>query len=84
MKPQIILGAYYHDKVTDFHGTAMGIVDYFTGCSQGLLVPKVDDSGRLQEAQCFDIQRLVGRDTVPILYVDNSYVTGFDKEAPKR
>ena len=84
MKPQIILGAYYHDKVTGFHGTAMGIVDYFTGCSQALLVPKVDDSGKLQEAQWFDIQRLVRRDSVPILSVDNSYVTGFDKEAPKR
>lgn len=84
MKPEIKLGAYYHDKVTGFHGTATGLVEYFTGCNQVLLVPKCDDAGKIQESQWFDIQRVVRRDQVPILTVDNTYVNGPDKEAPKR
>lgn len=84
MKPQIVLGAYYHDKVTGFHGTATGLVDYFTGCSQALLVPRCDEAGKLQDSQWFDIQRLVLHPAVQVLTVDNTYVTGFDKEAPKR
>lgn len=50
MKPQIILGDYYHDQVTGFHGTATGIVEYLTGCNQVLLVPRCDEDGKLQEA----------------------------------
>ena len=80
----IILGAYYHDVVTGFHGTATGLVRYLTGCNQVLLVPKVGGDGKLQDAQWFDVQRVVVHPDVHIIRVDNTWTPGPDKEAPKR
>lgn len=79
-----LFGFTLRDKVTGFTGVATGAVQYITGCNQVLLVPKVDEQGKLRDSQWFDEQRLEllpGEDAV---HVDNSQFNGPDKEAPKR
>ena len=43
------------DVVTGFAGLVNGFCEYWTGCSQVLLTPKVSESGELREGKWFDI-----------------------------
>ena len=54
----IKLGATYKDVITDFTGIAVGKVQYFTGCEQILLVPKMKEDGKRPEGEWFDVDRL--------------------------
>jgi hypothetical protein len=84
MKGKEMLGYTMRDIVTGFVGVAVGHVEYITGCDQLLLVPSVDESGKLRESNWFDTQRCELLPTQPVVTVDNSKFNGPDKEAPKR
>jgi len=46
------------DKVTGFVGIITGRCDYVYGCSQYLLIPKVDKTGKMRDGQWFDESRI--------------------------
>lgn len=70
------------DKITGFTGLMTGFCAYLTGCNQVLLSPKVDKTGKPQDAHWFDEQRITWAKTKRIS-LDNGKTPGFDKEAPK-
>lgn len=76
-------GASVRDVITDFAGTAMGICQYISGCTQVLVAPKINADGNKRESEWFDIQRLerVGNEFVAL---DNVLVPGHDLLPPKR
>ncbi|MGF7131923.1 hypothetical protein P3T40_003406 [Paraburkholderia sp. EB58] len=79
-----LLGFTFRDSVTGFEGVATGHVEYITGCDQLLLVPSVDESGKLRDSNWFDTQRCVMVPAKERVVVDNSEFNGPDKAAPKR
>jgi len=52
------LGYAFEDKITGFAGVCTGYVEYLTGCSQVLLVPRVDKDGKSGDGQWFDVSRV--------------------------
>jgi len=82
-KMNIQLGASYKDVITNFSGVAVGHCVYISGCSQVLLVPKVDAKGKRMEGEWFDEQRLEQIEA-EIIVLQNELSPGADKEAPKR
>lgn len=82
MNPQ--LGSTVTDRITGFTGTLTGICTYISGCSQGLVVPKVDSEGKLRDGQWFDIQRLAVDFATPIVTLDNSATPGPDATPTRR
>lgn len=79
-----LLGFTFRDSVTGFEGVATGHVEYITGCDQLLLVPSVDENGKLRDSNWFDTQRCVLVPAKERVVVDNSEFNGPDKAAPKR
>ncbi len=79
----IRLGSKMKDKITGFEGVVTGYCKYLTGCHQALLVPPVDDDGKMIDGHWCDEQRLeaVG-DTV--ITLDNSQTPGPDIAPPRR
>lgn len=69
------------DKVTGFTGICTGVVFYATGCAQALLVPPVDSTGKPQDAQWYDLQRVdvLERHAVRL---ENGETPGPDRAAP--
>lgn len=55
---ELTLGEEYTDRVTDFRGTAVAIVEYLNGCRQADLVSKVDKKGEVQN-RWVDEQQLI-------------------------
>lgn len=53
------LGTPVRDKITGFKGVLVGHVDYISGCSQGLVSPKVAKDGSFKESNWFDDQRII-------------------------
>lgn len=84
MSKEIILGATYRDKITDFEGVCTGFVQYLTGCNQALLVGKVSHNGGEAPALWFDQQRLSIVAEREVIQLDNGSTPGFDKAAPIR
>ena len=79
----LVLGASYEDAVTGYKGVAVGHARYLTGCSQVLLMPRVDAKGERRDGEWFDIQRLK-RSAAKVIRLDNSKTPGPDRAAPKR
>jgi len=75
------LGTPVRDKITGFAGTLIGNVSYISGCSQGLVSPKVGADGAFKESQWFDLQRLEQTDG-DIIVLDNGATPGPDRAAP--
>ena len=76
------LGTKAKDMITGFEGYVTGLVDYLTGCSQALLVPRMKKDGTLPEGQWFDVQRLETLSARRIR-LDNGVTPGSDR-APSR
>lgn len=76
------LGTPVRDKITGFAGTLVGRCDYISGCSQGLVAPKVGTDGALKESNWFDVQRLEVTDG-DVIVLDNGGTPGPDRAAPK-
>ncbi len=79
-----LLGYTMRDRVTGFTGVVTGACEYITGCSQILLVPPVDEAGKMRDSNWFDLQRCEVIPTHSRVAVDNGDTPGCDKEAPKR
>lgn len=75
-------GSPVRDKITGFAGTLTGRCDYISGCSQGLVTPKVGADGAFKGSEWFDLQRLEQGDGEMVV-LDNSSTPGPDKAAPK-
>lgn len=75
---KIELGAQYKDRITGFTGTAIGHVEYLTGCHQTLLAPITDDPAKAPDSHWMDDQRLhrVGSELISL---DNGDTPGCDK-----
>lgn len=79
----MLFGTPVRDKITGFSGTLIGHVDYISGCSQGLVSPKVGSDGAFKESQWFDVQRLEAVEG-ELIVLDNGATPGADRAAPKR
>ena len=55
---RIELGSKVKDIVSGFGGIVIGRVEYFNGCIQYLVVPKVDKEGKKSEAYWIDEPQL--------------------------
>lgn len=55
----ITLGQKVQDVVTGFEGIATARVEYLNGCVQYCVKPRVDGSGKTQDAEYIDQQQLV-------------------------
>lgn len=80
---ELELGARYKDVITQFTGICTGHARYISGCSQVLLVPSVDASGKYVDGQWFDEQR-VERQHGNAIVLKNDQTPGCDMQAPKR
>jgi len=78
-----VLGSYYKDKITGFSGTAVGHVEYLTGCNQTLVVPKVDSEGKLRNGEWFDDQRLELVVAETPVRLNNGSTPGCDAAPPR-
>ncbi|MDE2098827.1 MAG: hypothetical protein KGL39_16360 [Patescibacteria group bacterium] len=81
---QILLGQTVTDKITGFKGVVTGRCEYISGCDQALVVPPVDDKGKIDDGRWFDVQRLVVDAAAPIVRLDNGDTPGCDAPAPVR
>lgn len=81
---EVTLGMTAIDKITGFKGVAIGRADYISGCSQILLVPKVDEKGERRTGEWFDIQRLEQEEGTDVVALDNGSTPGCDIAAPQR
>ena len=59
MKLENVLNAKLQDTLTGFTGTGYAYAVYATGCNQVCLVPKIDKDGKRQDAEWFDIERII-------------------------
>jgi hypothetical protein len=78
---KIEMGANYKDRITGFTGTAIGHVEYLTGCNQTLLAPTTEDPSKLPESYWMDDQRLhrIGTEAIKL---DNGSNPGCAKQPP--
>jgi hypothetical protein len=83
MKPSIILGATYRERITGYTGVATAHVRYLTGCSQVLLIPPMHEN-KLQDGNYFDEQRLVQVEDVPVISFENDETPGGDMLPTKK
>lgn len=77
------IGQTVEDKITGFKGVVTGLVDYISGCSQALVMPRVGEDGKATSGQWFDLQRLTILEA-PIITLDNGETPGPDAPAPIR
>ena len=77
-------GVVVRDVVTGFVGRVTGIVHYWTGCDQALIVPPVDDRGKRMEGEWIDIQRLRVLEAAIDLPNPSLGAVGFDQAPPQR
>lgn len=52
------LGKTGVDVISGFEGTILAYIQYYTGCNQYLLVPKVDKDGKAREGEWYDESRV--------------------------
>lgn len=76
------IGRAGRDKITGFTGTIIAHVDYISGCSQFLIAPSVDSSGKKSESEWFDEQRV--EVSGEALTLPNASTPGCDMPAPVR
>ena len=62
-----MLGLRVKDKVTGFSGVVATVGFDLYGCIQAVVNPGTDSSGKLQDSQWFDINRLSVLDTDPVM-----------------
>lgn len=82
--PRSLLGRYGEDRITGFRGRITGLVEYLSGCTQLLLVPKVGADGKMPDGQFIDIQRVKVDETVVRMSLNNEVTLGYDKLPPAR
>ena len=81
--PKITLGQVVKDKITGFEGTATGRVEYLTGCTQVLVQPRVDESGKLIDSAWMDESRMEIVTADPLRIDVPAGNPGADKPAPR-
>ena len=83
-------GMMVKDVVTGFTGRVMGLVSYWTGCDQVLVVPAMVEVGKRLNGEWFDITRVEQVSGSEVLelpgaaYLAVGAVTGADQEPPTR
>ena len=80
-------GMFVRDVATGFEGVVTGVVNYWTGCNQALVVPKVSKDGKRMDGEWFDIERLErdGERTLELPNVDSAREpSGSDIAPPQR
>ncbi len=70
-----LLGMTVVDRITGFKGVVTGYVRYLTGCNQALVCPPVGDDGALRDSTWFDEQRLIVREDMAPVLLDNRAAT---------
>lgn len=83
MSTTIELGMQVKDRITEFTGTVVGIINYISGCNQALIVPKVKKDGTITPGEWFDVQRLEVVSTKRIV-LNNDKTPGFDQLPTRR
>jgi hypothetical protein len=76
-------GTQVRDRITGFTGTLTGKCSYISGCSQGLVAPKVGADGAFKTSEWFDLQRLEAIEG-DVISLDNGATPGADLAAPRR
>ena len=59
-------GMLAKDVVSGFEGRVMGVVRYWTGCDQALLVPYSKEGQNKADSTWFDLERLEVIDATPL------------------
>ena len=77
-------GHMVRDVITGFAGTVTGVVIYISGCNQALVVPMVNNDGKIPDSIWFDVQRLSIVDKYTQIVLDNSKTPGCDMAPPIR
>jgi len=82
-----LLGKEVADKVTGLVGIATSICFDLYGCIQALVTPVMDKDGKLGDPNWFDVNRLVIKDTTPVMerpdYMKGFYADGKSGAAEK-
>lgn len=64
-----LLGLRVRDAVSGFEGVVVSISFDLYGCIQAIVRPPVDEKGKGEEAQWFDVKRLTVRNRTPVMAV---------------
>lgn len=83
MKNNDLLGLTARDRITGFTGIITGVVDYVSGCRQGLVTPPVHADGKMPDSQWLDVQRLKVTNA-PRVVLENDLTPGRDRVPPIR
>jgi hypothetical protein len=79
------LGTEVEDKVSEFKGKVLMVVEYLHNCSQYYVEPPVDKDGKVRDGQFFDEGRLVvkGKGITPEEVVSPKRGSVFSRDLPK-